>query len=76
MQHGFVYRNFESCYYCPLYMHALSFYFQVLVWVLVMSAIKGKKCTRMTRRLILLVLLTNIMLLLYCLTNLTQVKIR
>ncbi|KAF3849107.1 hypothetical protein F7725_015604 [Dissostichus mawsoni] len=37
-----------------------------------MSAIKGKKCTCMTRRLILWVLLTNIMLLLYCLTNPTQ----
>ncbi|XP_034064448.1 galactosylceramide sulfotransferase isoform X1 [Gymnodraco acuticeps] len=76
VQHGFVYRIFECCYDCLLYMHALSSYFQVLVWVLVMSAIKGKKCTRMTRRLILSVLLTNIMLLLYCLTNLTQVTIR
>uniref|UniRef100_A0A8D0AEG9 Galactose-3-O-sulfotransferase 1 n=1 Tax=Sander lucioperca TaxID=283035 RepID=A0A8D0AEG9_SANLU len=56
-----------------LYIHALQFHFQVHIWVLIMSGIKGK-CTQ-KRRLILWVLLTNIMLVLYCLMNPTQVKI-
>ncbi|XP_041816025.1 galactosylceramide sulfotransferase [Chelmon rostratus] len=41
-----------------------------------MSGIKGSKCTLVIRGLILWVLLTNIMVVLYCLTNPTQVKIR
>ncbi|XP_042364679.1 galactosylceramide sulfotransferase [Plectropomus leopardus] len=41
-----------------------------------MSGIKRKKCTLVTWRLIVWVLLTNIMLLLYCVLNPTQVKIR
>ncbi|XP_040914296.1 galactosylceramide sulfotransferase [Toxotes jaculatrix] len=41
-----------------------------------MSGIKGSKCALVIRGLILWVLLTNLMLVLYCLTNPTQVKIR
>ncbi|XP_051267735.1 galactosylceramide sulfotransferase [Dicentrarchus labrax] len=41
-----------------------------------MCGMKGKKGTLVIRGLILWVLLTNIMLVLYCLTNVTQVKIR
>ncbi|XP_068430270.1 galactosylceramide sulfotransferase [Clinocottus analis] len=41
-----------------------------------MSGIKGNKCTFVKRRLILWVLLTNIILVLYCLTNTNQGKNR
>ncbi|XP_056289269.1 galactosylceramide sulfotransferase [Pseudoliparis swirei] len=41
-----------------------------------MSGIKGKKCAFVTRRRILWVLLTNIILVLYCLTNTSQRKNR
>ncbi|KAE8285078.1 Galactosylceramide sulfotransferase [Larimichthys crocea] len=41
-----------------------------------MSGMRGSKCTRVVRGLILWILLTNIMLVLYCLTNQTQVKFR
>ncbi|XP_070845421.1 galactosylceramide sulfotransferase [Chaetodon trifascialis] len=41
-----------------------------------MFGIKGSKCTLVIRGLILWVLLTNILVVLYCMTNPTQVKIR
>ncbi|XP_044030107.1 galactosylceramide sulfotransferase [Siniperca chuatsi] len=41
-----------------------------------MFGIKGKKCTLVIRRLILWILLTKVMLVLYCLTDPTQVKNR
>uniref|UniRef100_UPI0037E71E47 galactosylceramide sulfotransferase n=1 Tax=Semicossyphus pulcher TaxID=241346 RepID=UPI0037E71E47 len=41
-----------------------------------MSGIKGNKCRLVIRRLVLWVLLINIMLVLYCLTNSTKVKNR
>lgn len=62
---------FDPC--CDLHLHkrvlALSLHMQDNASVLTMSGLKGNKCSSVVRRLILLVLLTNILLVLYCLTN-------